>query len=216
MKTNEELQKDVQKALKWEPLLHYCDINVTAADGVITLTGAVDAYLQKVEAENAAKNVEGVKAVVEKIVVKHDDHSQKSDSEIASQVLKWIEDSWSIPDDKIKVKVEDGWVTLEGEVPWNYQREAAMNSINYLIGIKGVTNNIKIKSEKHDAFEKKKIEKAMARNWTLNSENIKVKVKGTNVILSGKVSSLFQKEEAARLAWKTPGIWSVDNKLTVG
>ncbi|WP_091394765.1 BON domain-containing protein [Flavobacterium noncentrifugens] len=215
MKTNEELQKDVQNAIKWEPLLHAAEIGVSVKDGVVTLSGTVDGYFKKTEAEDAAKNVAGVKAVVEKIEVHYSNGFNKSDNDIATEVLKGLSDSWSVPDDKVKVKVENGWVTLEGEMPWNYQREAAKSAVNYLAGVKGVTNNIKIKSEVHDAIEKKDVEKALARSWALNSKDVNVKVDGTNVRLTGTVSSLYQKEEAGRLAWKTPGIWSIDNDLVV-
>jgi len=215
MKTNEELQQDVQHAIKWEPLLHAAEIGVTAKDGVVTLSGTVDGYFKKTEAESAAKNVAGVKAVVEEIEVKYYSGFTKTDNEIATEVLKALEDSWSVPDEKVKVKVEDGWVSLEGELAWNYQREAAKAAIIYLAGVRGVTNNIKIKSEIHDAIEKKDVEKALARSSAFDSKDISVKVQGTNVVLSGHIASVFQKEEAGRVAWKTPGIWSVDNNLVV-
>lgn len=215
MKTNEELQKDVQNAIKWEPSLHAAEIGVTVKDGVVTLRGMVDGYFKKTEAENATKNVAGVKAVVEKIEVHYSNGYAKSDNEIATEVLKALGDSWSVPDGKAKVKVENGWVTLEGEFAWNYQREAAKNAINYLPGIKGVTNSIKIKSEVHDAVEKKDVEKALSRSWAFNSNDIDVKVNGTTVTLTGTVSSIYQREEAERLAYKTPGIWAVENNLVV-
>lgn len=214
MKTNEDLQKDVQDAIKFQPLLHAAEIGVTVKDGIVTLSGIVDGYFKKNEAENAAKNVAGVKAVVENITIKYNNHS-KNDNEVAVEVLKALESSWSVPDDKVKVKVENGWVTLDGELPWNYQREAAKSAINYLAGVKGITNNIKIKSEVHDAIEQKAVENALARHWSINAKDIKVKVSGTNVILTGHVSSLYQKEEAAHIAWSTPGVWSVENKLVV-
>lgn len=215
MKTNEELQKDVQNAIKWEPLLHAAEIGVTVKDGIVTLSGTVDGYYKKTQAEDAAKNVAGVKALVEKIEVRYSKDFNKSDNEIAAEVLKGINNIWSVPNNLIKVKVENGWITLEGELAWNYQREETKNAINYLTGVKGVTNNIKIKSEIHDSIEKKDVEKALARSWAFNSNDISVKVSGTNVTLTGIVSSIYQKEEAGRLAWKTPGIWSVENNLVV-
>jgi osmotically-inducible protein OsmY len=146
MKTNQELQTDVQNAIKWEPLLNAEEIGVTAKDGVVSLTGVVDSYLKKLEAENAAKKVIGVKALVEKIEVKFPSAWSKSNVEIANEVLTALKLNWSVPKDKVTVKVEDGWVTLEGELPWNYQKKAAKSAIIYLAGVKGVTNNIKIKS----------------------------------------------------------------------
>jgi osmotically-inducible protein OsmY len=214
MKTNEELQRDVQNAIKWEPQLHAAEIGVTAKNGVVTLMGTVDAYYKKIEAENAAKNVDGVKAVVEEIEIKYSSNT-KSDEDIANDVLKALTDNWNVPQENIQIKVEKGWVTLEGQVTWNYQKEAASKSISHLSGVKGVNSHIKIKSEIQDEIEKKNIVRALASNWTLHSENIIVRVDGTGVTLTGAVSSLYQKDLAEKIVWKTPGIWSVDNQLTV-
>ncbi|KQX00809.1 BON domain-containing protein [Flavobacterium sp. Root420] len=214
MKTNEELQRDVQNAIKWEPQLNAAEIGVTAKDGVITLMGTVDAYYKKIEAENAAKNVDGVKAVVEEIEIKYSSNT-KSDEDIAKDALKALTDNWNVPQERIQIKVEKGWVTLEGQVTWNYQKEAANKSIGHLTGVKGVTNRIKIKSEIQDEIEKKNIVRALESNWTLHSENIFVKIDGTTVTLTGAVSSLFQKDLAEKIVWKTPGIWSVNNQLVV-
>jgi len=215
MKTNAELQIDVQNAIKWEPLLNAAEIGVTAKDGVVSLTGVVDSYAKKMEAENAARKVIGVKALVEKIEVKFPASWTKTNLEIANEVLAALKSNWSVPNDKVAVKVEDGWVTLEGELSWNYQKEAAKTAINYLTGVKGVTNNIKIKSEVHDAIEQKDVETAISRSWSVNDHNIKVKVNGTTVTLTGTVKSWYQKEEAGRIAWKTPGIWYVNNDIEV-
>ena len=215
MKNNSELQTDVQNAIKWEPLLNAAEIGVTAKDGVVSLTGVVDSYAKKLEAEDAAKKVIGVKAVVEKIEVKFPNSWTKTNAEIANEVLSALKSNWSVPNDKVTVKVEDGWVTLEGELPWNYQKEAAKNAINWLTGVKGVTNNIKIKSESHDSIEQKDVENAIRRIWSLDDLDIKVKVSGTTVTLTGTVNTWFQKEEAGRIAWKTPGIWHVKNELAV-
>jgi len=214
MKTNEELQRDVQNAIKWEPQLHAAEIGVTAKDGVITLMGSVDAYFKKIEAENAAKNVDGVQAVVEQIDVRYS-NSPKSDQDIANDALKALIDNWNVPEENIQVKVEKGWVTLDGQLVWNYQKEAAEKSIGHITGVKGVTNHIKIKAEVQNEIEKKNIKRALANNWTLHSENIFVKVDGTKVTLTGPVSSLFQKDLAEKIVWKTPGIWFVDNQLVV-
>ena len=215
MKTNEDLQKDVQDAIKFEPLLNAAEIGVTAKDGIVTLTGIVDGYFKKTEAENAAKNVAGVKVVVENITINYGRGFSKNDNEIAVEVLKAINDSWSVPNDKVRVKVENGWVTLDGELPWGYQREAAKSAVNYLMGVKGVTSNIKIKSEIHDEIEQKDVEDALARHWSINAKDIKVKASGTNITLTGHVTSVYQKDEAGHIAWNTPGVWSVENKLEV-
>jgi len=216
MKTNEELQKDVQNAIKWEPLLNAAEIGVTVKDGVVTLTGSVNSYAKKSEAEAAAKSVAGVKAVVEKIEIKFGtDWTKKDDNEIATEVLNAIKWNWEVPNDKVKVKVEKGWVTLDGELHWNFQKEAAKNAVKNLLGVTGVSNNIIIKAESYDKVEKAKVEDALTRNWSLKGQDIDVAVVGTKVTLSGTVSSLYQKDEAARIAWGTQGIWAVDNQLEV-
>ena len=115
----------------------------------------------------------------------------------------------------MSIKVEKGWVTLDGELPWNYQREAALSTVRYLTGVKGVSNNIKIKAESHDMIEQIDVENAIARSWTIDDNDINVSVKGTTVTLTGTVNNWYQKEEAGRIAWNTPGIWHVNNELAV-
>jgi len=134
MKANETLQADVQKAIKWEPLLNTAEIDVMAKDGVVTLSGMVDSYAKKVEAENAAKRVSGVKAVAEEIEVSYGNSFKKNDIEIATEILNAWKWNWEIPSDRIMVKVENGRVTLEGKVEWNYQKEAAKRAVNHLLG----------------------------------------------------------------------------------
>ena len=215
MKTNEQLQRDVQNAIIWEPLLNAAEIGVTAKDGVISLTGTVDSYIKKVEAENAAKNVSGVKAVVENIKINYDTYGKKDDAAVAKEVLSAFKWNWEVPSDKIKVKVEDGWVTLEGELEWNYQKEAAKKAVATLDGVMGVTSNITIKSETKDMVEKRAIESALERNWSIDEHDIKVKVSGNKVTLNGIVDSFYQKDEAERIAWNAPGVLSVDNELVI-
>jgi osmotically-inducible protein OsmY len=215
MKTNAELQKDVQDAIKWQPLLNAAEIGVTAKDGVVSLTGVVDNYAKKTEAEDAAKNVAGVTALVEKIEVRYPSSYTKTNAEIATEVLTALKARWDVPSDRVKVKVEDGWITLTGEVGWNFQREAAKDAIKSLMGVKGVTNNIMIKSESMESVEKAGIESALKRNWAFYDDNIRVQVSGHRATLTGTVDSLYEKNEAARIAWNAPGVWSVDNELVV-
>jgi osmotically-inducible protein OsmY len=216
MKNNEELQRDVQNAIKWEPLLHSAEIGVAVKDGVVSLTGVVDSYAKKMEAECATKKVIGVKAIVEKIEVKFPNSWSKTDVEIANEVLTALTSNWGVPKEKkIGVKVENGWVTLGGELSWNYQKEAARSAVKYLPGVKGVTNDILIKADRHDAIEQHDVEAAIGRSWSVDDNDIQVKVSGTTVTLSGTVTSWYQKEEAARIAWNTPGIGHVKNELEV-
>jgi len=215
MKSNESLQKDVQDAIKWEPLLNAAEIGVTVKNGIVTLTGTVDSYAKKMEAEDAAKNVLGVSAVVEQIEIKFPNNWNKSNSAIAIEVIDALAGNLAIPKDKIKVKVEDGWVTLEGEVHWNYQKEAAKKTIHTLAGVKGVMNYIIIKPDSQDEVEKEGIELALLRNWSIDDKQIAVDVEGNNVTLNGNVNSIFQKSEAERIAWNAPGVWSVKNNLMI-
>ncbi len=216
MKSNEELQKDVQDAIKWEPLLNAAQIGVTALDGVITLTGTVDSYTKKIEAEDATKNVAGVKAVVEKIEIKFFSlMATRDDSEIATEVMIAFRMNGLTAGDKVKVKVESGWVTLDGELDWNYQRESAQNAVKNLFGVKGVTNNIRIKPDANDIIEKNHIKNALNRNWSIDANEIEVEVVGNTVTLSGNVDSAYQKDEAGRIAWKAPGVFSIKNNLVV-
>lgn len=215
MKNNAELQADVQNAIKWEPLLNAAEVGVTAKDGVVTLTGELDSYAKKIEAENAAKKVIGVKVLIEKMEVKFANSWSKTDAEIAKEVLLAFKSNSSIPNDKVTVTVENGWLTLTGELPWNYQREAAKTALHYLDGVKGLTNNITIKSDSQDSIEQADVKKAIGRSWSVDDTDIEVHVTGKTVTLTGTVTSWYQKEEAGRIAWNTPGIWNVNNELTV-
>ena len=215
MKSNEILQKEVQDAIKYEPLLHAAEIGVIVRDGVVTLTGTVDSFLKKVEAETAAKNVAGVKAVAENIKIHFESAFSKNDTEIANEIINAWRWNWNVPDSKLKVKVENGWVTLDGQVEWNYEKEAARKSVEKLVGVVGVSNEIEVKSNYNDAVEETAIQRAFSRSWTLNDNNIHVVVDHNNVKLTGTVSSLYQKDEAARLAWNTNGVASVTNEIAI-
>ena len=216
MKTNESLQKDVQEAIKWEPILHASEISVMANDGIVTLTGTVDNYIKKNGAERAAKNVKGVKAVLDEIKIKYNrTFYTKTDLEIVNEVITALKKNWNLPQDTISVKVENGWVKLDGNLAWNYQKESANNSIKNIEGLIGITNNIVIKSDNIDSIEKEAIEKALHRNGQINSNDIKVTVTANEVTLKGEVSFYYQKDEAERIAWNAPGVWSVNNELSV-
>jgi osmotically-inducible protein OsmY len=216
MKNNSDLQKDVQDAIRWEPLLHAAEIGVIAKDGIVTLTGTVDSYSKKAEAEEAAKNVAGVKAVVEKIDIKYtNENGKKDDNEIAIEVLNALRWNFQVPSEKLKVKVEKGWITLEGELEWNYQREAAGEAVKNLLGVTGVANLIKLTQTPSEVAEKADIESALKRNWSIYDHDITVKVMGHKATLTGSVDSLYQRDEAGRIALNAPGIWTVENDLVV-
>ncbi len=216
MNNNAALQKDVQDALKWEPLLHAAEIGVTVNDGVVTLTGFVDNYTKKSEAEHAAKSVKGVKVVIEKIEVKFETiWTKTTDEDIATEVINAFKWNWRVPTDRVKVKVETGWITLDGELEYSYQRDASVNAVKDLLGVKGITNNIQIKSIIMEVAEKATIKEALKRNWAIYDNDIDVEVFGHKATLSGTVESWYQKDEAGRIALNAKGIWSVDNKLIV-
>lgn len=215
MKSNEELQKNVIAAINWEPLLQAAEIGVTAIDGVITLTGSVNIYAKKAEAEQAAKNVTGVKTVVENINVICNAKDKRTDADIRTaieNVFKW---HYDIPTEKITVVVENCWVFLSGELEWNYQKEATKNAISNLIGITGITNNIIVSNSSKDVIEQNDIEIAIERNGNINNKDIAVYINHNVVTLKGHVDSWYQKSEAGRIAWNAPGVKQVENDLYV-
>ena len=215
MKTDQEIQKDVMEELRWEPLLNATEIGVAVKNGVVTLSGIVDTYGKKIAAEEAAKSVFGFKAVAEDIQVKLSSFGAKSDTELAEEVIKSLKWHTSIPDDKIKVKVENGWVTLEGDVEWEYQKNAAKSTIENLLGVKGISNLITVKPSVTVKDIKNKISAAFHRSATVDSEKINIDVRGNKAILSGTVRSWAEKEEAANATWNAQGISSVENNITI-
>lgn len=216
MKTDSQLQQDVMAQLKWEPLLRSAEIGVSASNGIVTLSGSVDSYAKKSEAEDAVKRVVGVKAVVEKLEIKYPNSwAKKDDSDVAAEIVRALKWNWEIPGDKVNVRVEKGWVTLDGEVEFNYQSEAAAKTVRGLVGVNGVSNNIKLKSRSEDAIETADIQSALARNWSTSENEIRVHVSGHKATLSGTVGSWYQKVEAGRLAWNAPGVWNVENNLAI-
>ena len=181
----------------------------------MTLTGQVDYYTEKDDAERAAKSVYGVKAVVNDLDVELADSSRRTDADVASAAVSALKWDYEVPDNKVTVTVRDGWVTLEGTVDWQYQSDAAQRCIQYLIGVKGVTNSIVIKVKPTPEGIKVKIEDAFKRNADLDARRITVNTYNGKVTLSGSVSSWSERDEAESAAWAAPGVTSVDDQLVV-
>lgn len=215
MKTDVEIQKDVMEELKWELLQNANEIGVAVKDGIVTLSGTVDTYYKKLQAERAAKKVLGVKAVAQEINVQLAERGKRTDAEIASAVLNALAWHSSIPEEKIKVKVEKGWVTLEGEVEWDFQRNYSKSAVENLQGVVGISNNIRIAPKLKSADVKNKIFSAFHRSATLDSDAINITTEGSKVILTGKVRSFVEKKDAEKAAYLAPGVTQVENKLVI-
>lgn len=215
MKSNEVLQKEVIEAIKFEPMLDATEIGVIVKDAIVTLTGTVDSLNKKTEALHAAKKVKGVAAIVDEINVVLAKSSVITDQEIALQIVSKLKENQTLPKNAISIMVEKGSVTAEGVLPWNFQREIALDLIKNQSGVREVYNNIQIKKEIEDKVEKDLIVQAFCRHWALDPDEIEIRVSGSTVELSGFVGSIFQKEEAERIAYKTQGVSKVVNRLKV-
>lgn len=220
MKTDAELQRDVMAELKWEPTIHAAEIGVGVKDGVVTLTGDVDNYSKKWAIVRTVRRVSGVKVVAEEIKVSPPDYYKRADEDMAQSATNILNWNYWVPRDRVKVMVQDGWITLSGDVDWYYQKEHAENAVRHLIGVVGVTNSITIKPPVPTvkASEVKNgIEDALKRNARLlqDAEKIQVEISGSKVILHGSVGSLADYEEAEYAAYCALGVSQVENKLTV-
>ena len=215
MKNDVDLQRDVFDELKWEPAVHSTHIGVTVKDGVVTLEGVVDSYPEKWAAERAVKRVAGVKALAEELEVKLPGFGKQTDADIAEAAENALEWDTEVPEDRIKVTVEKGFLTLEGEVDWEFQRAAAKRAVQYLAGVKGVANEITLKPNVAPVDVKAKIEAALKRNAILDAEQINVQADGGKVTLRGSVSSWAERDEAEAAAWSAPGVNEVNDFIAV-
>jgi len=215
MKTDLQIQKDVMEELQWQPFLHSSEIGVAVKNGIVTLSGIVDTYSKKIAAEKAVKKVAGVKAIAEDIQVGVSPIYRKTDAEVAEAILNALKWHSVIQEDKIKIKVEDGIVKLEGEAEWEYQRNIVRKAIENLSGVRYVTNLISVKPKITPNELEQKINNAFLRNATIDAGKINVNVDGNKVVLTGKVRSFAESEDAANVAWAAPGVLNVENKLEI-
>lgn len=215
MKTDNEIQQDVIGQLKWEPFLYASEIGVSVKDGVVTLSGQVDSYLKKLHAEQAVRKVSGVKALAEDIQVRVFPTGQKTDTEIAAAVFNALKWHSAVREDKIHISVEDGVVTLDGQVEWEYQREAARVAVANLNGVRKLLNLITIRPKLNATDLGKQIGAAFQRNASIDASKIDVAVDGNKVTLNGEVRSFTERDDAEDVAWEGPGVQHVQNNLKV-
>jgi osmotically-inducible protein OsmY len=215
MKKDSEIQKDVIQELTWSPNITHTNIGVAVASGIVTLSGTVPSYAEKMAAENAAQRVSGVRAMVESIDVKLPWDFQRTDEDIARMALEALKWDIQVPDNLVKLKVERGQITLSGEVEWEFQRIAAKDAVKNLTGVTKVMNNISLKARVSPAKVKEKIEQALTRAVEREAKRINVDVHGNKVILSGKVRSFADLRDARGAAFNAPGITEVENHLEI-
>lgn len=216
-KTDEQIQRDVLEELKWDARVQPNEIGVAVKDGVVTLMGWVDSYAKKWAAEEAAFHVRGVKAVANDVEVRLPSSAERTDADIAAAATRALEWDAFVPIDRIKVTVSRGWVTLEGQVNWEFERHDAERVVRRLAGVKGVTNLITVspRIQPSPTDLKRKVEDALVRDAETDAQRIQVEVQGNKVILRGKVRAWAERQEAERVAWSAPGVTSVENRITI-
>lgn len=214
-RSDADIQRDVSSELKWEPSLRDDDIAVAVRDGVVTLAGNVGSYIEKWRAERVASRVKGVKAVANDIEVMLSSSSKRPDPEIARAAVHALEWNASVPKDRIRVMVENGWVTLDGDVDFYFQREAAERAVRTLWGVKGVSNLITVHAVPTPADVQQRIKEALQRGASFDAEHITVEVDGHKAVLRGTVRSFTEMRDAERAARNAPGITEVENRLAI-
>jgi osmotically-inducible protein OsmY len=214
-KTDTELKDDVLSELKYDPSVRVSDIGVLAKNGTVTLNGYATSYSEKWGAVHATKRVAGVKAIADDIELHIPASYHRTDTDIAAAVINQIDWSTTIPSGTVQVTVRNGWITLEGEVEWWYQKNAAGSLVRQMAGVKEVTNSISISPKATKEEVETDIKSAFKRNAILDAKDIRVETSGNNVTLHGQVRNYSEYDEAERVAWSEPGVSSVDNRIAV-
>jgi osmotically-inducible protein OsmY len=215
MRSDSEIERDVKEELHWDPDLDATDIAISVNKGVVTLAGFVRSYTDKYEAEAAAKRVAGVVGVANDLEVRLPRVDERPDPEIARDAVAAIKSQLPISFEHIKVVVKSGWVTLEGQVEWQYQKSTAESAVRRIKGVKGVSNLILLKPQAEPSEIKRKIQEAFRRNAEIDANHITVEAKGSEVVLKGTVRSWMEREEAERAAWAAPGVTRVEDRIVV-
>lgn len=215
MKSDMELQTDVMDELRWDPQIEEREIGVAVKDGVVTLTGSVASFAQRWAVERAVEHVGGVKVVANEIEVKLPSMHERTDSDIAHQIVDAFRWDVQVPDEQVTAKVTRGWVTLHGEVEWAFQREAAQQAVRNLTGVRGVTNLIRVKTPISPYDVSLKIKEALRRRADRDADHIQVEAMGDVVTLKGTVSSFAERRAAEGVAWSAPGVREVKDELVV-
>ncbi|WP_353148869.1 BON domain-containing protein [Pollutimonas bauzanensis] len=215
MKDN-ELRQHIIDELSFEPSIDAANIGVAVENGVVTLSGHVATYTEKIIAERTAKRVKGVRGIAEEIEVRFSSAKKTADDQIAKRALDILAWDTTVPDGTIQVTVEKGWVTLSGKVDWHFQRMSAVNAVRKLSGVMGVINQIEVTPKVHAADIKNSIETALKRSAEVEVKGIQVQVNGSTVVLDGRVHSWHERQAAERAAWSVPGVNSVRDNLAVG
>jgi osmotically-inducible protein OsmY len=215
MRPDSDVKRDVEMELKWDPDIDPTDIGVAVKKGVVTLTGFVRGYMQKYQAEKAAKRVAGVLGVANDIEVRLPSSNERTDPELAREAVEAIKLELPYSHEKIKVVAKNGWLTLEGDAEWEYQRNRAEAAVRNLRGVKGITNLVMLKPRVPATEVKAKIEEALKRMAEVDADRVVVTASGSEVVLSGTVRSWAERQEAERAAWRAPGVTKVDNRITI-
>lgn len=212
--TDKQIQENVMRELEWDPEVDSSKIGVSVEDCIVTLSGEVGSYWVKRAAESAVKRVKGVKGIAQEILVKYQG-MERTDTDIVDAAVNSIKWNTTIPDNTVTVKVEKGWITIEGDVEWEYQRNAAETAVEKIKGVKGVNNLISIKPRIRTSIVKNAIKNALERAADIEATNIEVEADGNKIILRGTVRTWAERGEVQRAAWSAPGVLSVDNQLTI-